>query len=151
MAPEAHRAVALNRLGDAIQVDETIRRQLKTVLAEELTRTPNASPVQVAAALRSEANHVFNNAFARANTIARTEIGAVMGDYRLAIMQAEGVEKKRWSSAHDGHTRPTHAAADAEGPIPMSQAFASNGLQRPHDPNGPAHEVCNCRCVLVAG
>jgi len=151
MAPEAHRAVSLTRLGDAIKVDETIRKQLKSVLSEELARTPNASPVQVAAALRSEANHVFNNAFARANTIARTEIGAVMGDYRLAIMQAEGVEKKRWSSAHDSHTRPTHSAADSEGPIPLWKAFASNGLQRPHDPNGPAHEVCNCRCVIVAG
>lgn len=150
-APETHRAVALGRLGDAIQVEETIRKQLSSTLADELARTPNASSVQVAAALRTEANHVFNNALARANTIARTEIGAVLGDYRLAIMQAEGVEKKRWSSAHDGHTRPTHSAADAQGPIPLNQAFQSNGLQRPHDPNGSAHEVCNCRCVLVAG
>lgn len=151
MAPEAHRGIALARLGDAIKVDDTIRRQLTATLTDELTRTPNASPAQVAAALRAEANHVFNNAFARANTIARTEIGAVMGDYRLAIMQAEGVEKKRWSSAHDAHTRPTHAAADAEGAIPLAQAFAANSLQRPHDPDGPAHEVCNCRCVLLAG
>lgn len=151
MAPEAHRDIALTRLGDAIKVEDTIRRQLVSTLTDELTRTPNASAVQVAAALRAEANHVFNNAFARANTIARTEIGAVMGDYRLAIMQAEGVEKKRWSSAHDGHTRPTHSAADAEGAIPMHQAFEANNLQRPHDPEGPAHEVCNCRCVLLAG
>jgi len=148
--PEAYRTIALNRLGDAVQVDDTTRTQLKTILTKTLQATPDAQPVQIARALREEANHVFNNAFARANTIARTEVGAVMGDYRKAIMLAEGVKTKRWSSAHDPLVRPTHSKAEAEGAIPMNQSFG-NKLDRPHDPDGDASEVCNCRCVLLAG
>lgn len=145
--PEEFRKIALNRLGDAVQVDATTRTQLKSILSEVLEATPDAQPVQIAKALREEANHVFNNAFHRANTIARTEVGAVMGDYRHGIMQAQGVKKKRWSSAHDPKVRPTHAAAEAEGAIPMDQKFTSTKMLRPHDPEGPASEVCNCRCV----
>lgn len=150
LPPEEHRAVALQRLGDAIQVDETIRSQLRSVLADELRRNPGAQPIQIAQALRAEASHVFANAFSRANTIARTEVGNVMGDYRAKVMQAEGVQKKRWASAHSGNTRPSHSEADAQGAIPWGAKFR-NGLDRPHDPNGSAAEVINCRCVLVAG
>jgi hypothetical protein len=150
LPPEQHRAVALGRLGDAIQVDDTVRRQLQSVLTAELSRQPMPQPVQIAQALRTEAGHVFDKAFARANTIARTEVGAVMGDYRAKIMKAEGVTLKRWSSMHDSHTRPTHSQAEADGAIKMDEPF-SNGLQRPHDPSGDASEVINCRCVIVAG
>ena len=150
LPPEAHRAVALNRLADAIQVDETIRTQLRSVMLDELKRNPSAQPAQIAQALRAEASHVFANAFSRASTIARTEVGNVMGDYRAAVMKAEGVKKKRWASAHRGNTRPSHSAADAQGAIPWDAKF-SNGLDRPHDPAGSAAEVINCRCVLIAG
>jgi hypothetical protein len=150
VAPEARRGISLARLGDAIGVDDTIRKQLTAVLHGELSRTPMPHPVQIASALRAEAAHVFDKAFVRAATIARTEVGSVMGDYRRKIMETEGVQKKRWSAVHDGHTRQSHLDASGDGSIPMSSKF-SNGLDRPHDPNGTAADVCNCRCVLIAG
>lgn len=149
MPPEAHRAVALGRLGDAIQIDETIRRQLSETLTAELSRQPMPSPPQLAAAIRQEASHVFDKAVARASTIARTEVGNVLGDYRAAVMEAEGVKGKRWSAVHDGHTRPSHLQAEAAGAIKWDEKFP-NGLTRPHDPiNGTGADVINCRCVLL--
>lgn len=144
--PEAHRAIALDRLGDAVQVDDTIRSQLKSVMQRELSQSPMPGPVNLAASLRAEANHVFDKAHTRANTIARTELGAVLGDYRNAIKLAEKHATHSWSSAGDGCVRLTHQLCESEGDIPIQQAF-SNGLKRPHDPEGDASEVCNCRCV----
>lgn len=146
--PEDRRGVALDRLGDAIKVDETIRRQLKAVLADQLSQPVMPSPVKVAEALRAEAKHVFDGAIARTNTIGRTEIGGVLSDYRAAIKAAEKRTTKSWSSAGDACVRATHRICEAEGEIPIGQAF-SNGLQRPHDPSGTAGEVCNCRCTEI--
>jgi len=149
MPPEAHRVVALDRLGDAIKVDETIRRQLSEAMRVELSRQPMPSPPQLAAALRQEAGQVFDRAIARASTIARTEVGNVLGDYRAAVMEAEGVKKKRWSAVHDGHTRESHLRAEGAGAIAWAEKFP-NGLTRPHDPvNGTGADVINCRCVLL--
>lgn len=53
------------------------------------------------------------------------------------------------NSAADEHVRPSHVACAAEGPIPFSEKF-SNGLDGPHDPNGPPGEIIACRCVILA-
>jgi len=148
-APEEHRNIALDRLGDVVDVNETTRKQLKATMERTLGDYAGATPIQIAEALRAEVKTVFDHAITRANTVARTELGNVMGDYRSAIMAANGVEKVRWISAHDNHVRESHQKCDAQGAIPMGQKF-SNGLRRPHDPEGEASEVINCRCVLVA-
>lgn len=148
-APEEHRDIVLDRLGDAVQINATTRKQIKASLERALEDNAGASPLQIATALRQEVKHVFDNAIVRSNTIARTELGSVMSDYRHAIMKAQGVEKVRWVSAHDSHVRPTHEAADEQGPIPMGSKF-TNGLTQPHQPGAPAAEVINCRCVLVS-
>ena len=56
--------------------------------------------------------------------------------------------KKRWMATLDGRTRHSHARLDGETVLP-GEAF-SNGCRFPGDPQGPAHEVYNCRCTLVA-
>ena len=56
--------------------------------------------------------------------------------------------KKRWMATMDGRTRHSHARLDGETVLP-GEAF-SNGCRFPGDPQGPAHEVYNCRCTLVA-
>ena len=148
-APEAHRDIALDRLGDAIKVNDTIRTQISDSLRRALGDNVGAQPATLAATLRAEVNHVFGDALTRANTIARTELGAVMSDYRHSIMKANGVKKVRWVSAHDPHVRPTHESADAAGPVNFGDEFP-NGLKQPHEPGASASEVINCRCVLVA-
>jgi hypothetical protein len=149
LPPEQHRSVALSRLGDAIKVDETIRSQLKTVLRREMDRKPMPKPSQIAQALRMESAATFKDAFARAATIARTEVSSVMSDTRAAVAKAEGCDEKGWSTAKDGCVRETHRDAEAEGFIPVGQKFKSNLMDRPHAPEGSAKEVCNCRCVAM--
>lgn len=56
--------------------------------------------------------------------------------------------KQEWVSARDGRTRDSHRAIDGE-KIKIGGVF-SNGCRYPGDPHGPAWEVYNCRCTLVA-
>lgn len=59
---------------------------------------------------------------------------------------------KQWMATLDKHTRDTHAEIDGE-QQPVGDKWHhikfSNGCEYPGDPNGPAHEVFNCRCTLV--
>lgn len=60
---------------------------------------------------------------------------------------------KEWMATLDGRTRDSHRHLDGEqikvGDKWHPQKF-SNGLRYPGDPEGPAREVYNCRCTLVA-
>lgn len=56
--------------------------------------------------------------------------------------------KKEWLATLDGRTRHSHAMLDGE-QVDNEKKF-SNGCMFPGDPNGPAAEVYNCRCALIA-
>ena len=56
--------------------------------------------------------------------------------------------KKCWLATLDGRTRHSHAMLDGE-KVDNEKKF-SNGCMFPGDPNGPAYEVYNCRCTLIA-
>lgn len=56
--------------------------------------------------------------------------------------------KKEWMATLDGRTRHSHAMLDGE-QVDNEKKF-SNGCMFPGDPNGPAAEVYNCRCTLIA-
>lgn len=91
----------------------------------------------------------------RALQIARTEVMGALNGGTLAGMQARadafGVPmKKRWLSAHDSRTRPSHAAADGQ-TVDLDQPFTVGGhlLQHPADPMGAAAEVISCRCCML--
>lgn len=56
--------------------------------------------------------------------------------------------KKEWLATLDGRTRHSHATLDGE-QVDNEKKF-SNGCMFPGDPNGPAAEIYNCRCTLVA-
>lgn len=92
----------------------------------------------------------------RARTVARTEVvGAYNGGLHDAFaMIVEGdpdtAYVKRWLATDDHRTRPDHV--DADGQVrPWGQPFNVGGfqMQYPHDPDGPPHEVINCRCTLL--
>lgn len=59
---------------------------------------------------------------------------------------------KEWMSTLDDRTRDSHRAIDGE-KISVGDKWHptkfSNGCRFPGDPQGPAHEVYNCRCTLV--
>jgi len=90
---------------------------------------------------RIQSVYKFNSS--RARTIARTESGAVMNRSTDEEYKKLGVEKKQWI----GGTRPSHSKID--GQIKNYNEPFDNGLMYPHDPSGPAGEVCNCKCCLA--
>lgn len=60
-----------------------------------------------------------------------------------------GIElKKEWLATLDGRTRHSHAVLDGE-KQDNDKPF-SNGCMFPGDPSGPAAEIYNCRCTLIA-
>lgn len=86
-------------------------------------------------------------------TFARTAMtGAQNAGVNESLKQAKmlGINvMKMWMATLDGRTRDSHRHLDGE-KIPVGDEFKfSNGLEYPGDPDGPAHEVFNCRCTLV--
>lgn len=70
-----------------------------------------------------------------------------MGSYRRA--SGMGIElQKQWMASLDSRTRDSHRELDGE-KADIDGRF-SNGLSYPGDPTGPASEVWNCRCTMVA-
>lgn len=56
--------------------------------------------------------------------------------------------KKEWLATLDSRTRHSHAMLDGE-KVDQDKKF-SNGCRFPGDPQGPAWEIYNCRCTMVA-
>lgn len=54
----------------------------------------------------------------------------------------------RWMATLDSRTRSSHRALDGE--VAGDDGMFSNRCRYPGDPQGPASEVWNCRCTLVA-
>jgi len=103
----------------------------------------------------------------RARTVARTEVvGAYNGGLYDAFSMIVDNDPdtdwvKRWLATEDHRTRPDHREADGQ-VVPFSQPFIIGGEQDatgqivggfqmmyPHDPEGPPHEVINCRCTML--
>lgn len=75
------------------------------------------------------------------------ENGGRMNSYQRA--QKMGIDvKQEWEATLDGRTRHSHRSLDGE-IIKVGQKF-SNGCRFPGDPEGPAWEVYNCRCTIIA-
>jgi hypothetical protein len=79
-----------------------------------------------------------------------TQATALTSVVELANLGAQGYVEKRWVSHHDEKVRDSHSEADGQ-TVHMSEEFyvGSAFLQYPGDPNGPAEEIRNCRCVVV--
>lgn len=83
---------------------------------------------------------------------ARTAVTGAQNAGRMdsyAAAEKMGIKlKKEWLATLDSRTRHSHAMLDGE-QIEPNETF-SNGCRFPGDPQGPAREVYNCRCTLVA-
>lgn len=88
--------------------------------------------------------------------IARTEVSQVLSQTRFRAFQVEGVKKKIWVTAGDETVRHDHVSF---GRLPkqdmnfnfMTSVGKGGILRMPSDAAGPAEQVINCRCVLIAG
>lgn len=95
----------------------------------------------------------------RANTIAYNESSKAMNFGRYEALR-QYIERtgadpdeviSEWRSLRDGRVRDTHVAMDGQTARFNADFVSPSGarLKFPHDPNGPAHEVINCRCYLI--
>ncbi len=141
--PQAQNAV-YQRLQKVTQINDTMRDRLRTAVNQGMDQ--GESIEQIAKRIQKELQSTLN----RARTIARTEVNAAAADARTIQFKAVfGKDyKKEWVSSRDAFVRIPHE--DVDGEIVAANELFSNGLDRPHDPNGPANEVINCRCVELA-
>lgn len=89
------------------------------------------------------------------NSAIRTARTAVTGAQNAGRMDSYaaaekiGIKlKKQWLATLDSRTRHSHAVLDGE-KVDQDKKF-SNGCRFPGDPQGPAWEIYNCRCTMVA-
>lgn len=106
--------------------------------------------------LRTRVALIFDisSSSAKALQIARTESGAFMNGARDTMFDAQGFDNLDWVTAGDETVRSHHVAFGRAGPHPrgfnyLSIIGDSGMLTRPHDPDAPAKEVVNCRCIMV--
>lgn len=145
-AAEMSTAIALreNRLRNAgTLVWERVRKDLQKAVDEG---TPNT---ELAAAVRSSFQGINDQ---RAMAIAQTETTVVYETARDMVFREAGVQWTQW--LHSGlseHARVTHQAAHLQ-IREMGEAFNIGGvpMRFPGDPDAPADEVINCRCVRIA-
>ena len=86
----------------------------------------------------------------RAERIARTETCGAYNAGAIDAGFAEGQAVKVWMATGDDRTRDDHLAA-AGACVPIADRFTVGGeaLMMPGDPQGPAHQIINCRCTVV--
>lgn len=128
----------------AANIQKTMKRVLDTAVAEGWTQDETAE------ALRTAFNHI--NRGGRLGVVARTSASGTINGARSFAMAAAGVEKHEWLTVRDKHVRDTHRAYEKKGAVPIGSNFAKGKgytLRYPHDPDAPAGEVINCRCVTV--
>lgn len=99
--------------------------------------------------IRNRISEVYNEAQGfRAETIARTEVGAAQNFGRTAEMENQKVEKRVWIATFS-NTRDEHAEADGQ-VVNVGEPFNVGGesLDYPGDPSGSAWNTINCQCSV---
>ena len=143
-SPEGIKILESRRI-PLVGTNETLRDNLRREIAEAMGKGETVNQV------KKRVKKVMNIQDSRALTIARTEVGAATSGARFGEMKAQGVLYTSWSTVGLGATPPreSHIAAQAVGPKPLGETFAGTRCRYPHDPEGPAGEVINCRCVSI--
>ena len=100
--------------------------------------------------LATRIKRIHNRSGNRAATIARTEVGKAgeFGAYREST--ESGLVEGHWWVPGGENIRDSHAAMRGQYAI-LGTNFTTgkgNSLMHPHDPQGVASEVINCKCVL---
>lgn len=141
---EVDTADLVKRLGSEVtQINETVRNELQENLADAVEANETVGEV------RKRVKAVMNVTLSRSTTIARTEVGAASERSRYILNQEMGFDKIKWISARDSHVRDEPYNHRIDGEVIINGEKFSNGLRVPHDPEGEAGNVINCRCTHV--
>jgi len=137
-------------------VGREIKREIRKGIARMVEQ--NATVKEIADEVRRISNYQL--APGRTMTIARTETGTASNNVRRIGMESAGVAYMSWVAAPDARAEHkaindlTAAAAASNEPFELGHDFAPEvgapgTLRYPHDPQGDASMVINCRCVMV--
>jgi hypothetical protein len=126
-----------NRLREIKGITDSVRQDVLNAL-----KKPNIEEGDIKAIIKSG----LDISEGRAGTIARTEIAGITADAEIMALQEAGVTHIQWFSMGDNDVRESHRI---DGQIRAIGTPFTNGLLYPHDPNGDADEVINCRCWFV--
>lgn len=132
---------------DVTRISQTTRQQIQEAIT--IGQREGMGAAQTARIIRDRTRVI---GAARAMTIARTETGIVAASSQERALDALTIDRrKKWVAALGERTRSTHAEANQQ-ERGRDEAFDVGGakLMHPLDPNGPAREIINCRCVSVA-
>lgn len=142
-------------------VNSTLAKEVKAAFVEVFKEAPfDVATLQEhirrkLPELRGALRKAFRNRASRASAIARTETGRASNGARLQQMDREGVEQHQWVTSGDVfvRTKPpkTHDHVVLDGVVKdLGDSFRENStLRHPHDPEGQAGDVINCRCVTA--
>ena len=78
-----------------------------------------------------------------------------MSNVRHEMFALQGFEKLEWVTAGDEHVRPDHEEFGAAGAKKLGFDYmtlvegGSGSLKMPGDPEAPANQVVNCRCIQI--
>jgi hypothetical protein len=150
----------LEYLRNFVLTETGVRKRIKLVsgvtlkrLRAELERGISEGMGIEEIARNIERSNVVNRV--RARVIARTEIVSASNEGSQRGAYSTGLDlRKMWIVTPDGNERDSHRevsiSSQAE-PLGMNEAFILSGeeAQYPGDPNLPAKEAINCRCVIV--
>ncbi len=127
----------------------TLRRRLAGTLADGFAEG------QSVAELSERVSREFNVSFSRAQTIARTEVGAAVEEAAHEGRRQAGVPLKAWLWSRKESGRPSHQQTELQtrdNPIPLEQDFviAGEGVTCPHPraTGRPDHDI-NCGCTVL--
>lgn len=132
---------------------QTIQRNLRRSMSEAIANGETLGEI------RDRVRTVYGTAGSpsKTATVARTEASGIANAIRDEMFTGAGVENAEWETAGDEVVRDHHKVFGAAGKQPRGfnyLSLVSDGgvgrLRYPHDPEGPAEEVINCRCVLLA-
>jgi SPP1 gp7 family putative phage head morphogenesis protein len=135
---------------------ETVKDAIRVSLTEGISSGEGVGE------LSDRVRKVYNEAGNRATTIARTESATAINRGRHEMMNKQGIKKTEWLTAMDGEVRDSHRAlnrsvADLGAVFRYVLSFPDSGiisggysqLRFPNDPQAPAAEVINCRCITL--
>jgi HK97 family phage portal protein len=123
------------------QINDTTFKKLQSEFAESFAE--GETRVQLVDRVQNTYGDITR---ARAETIARTETHGVLQYGTLKAYEQAMLPTKVWVTVGDSKVRASHQSLDGE-EVPTKEYF-SNGLKFPSDPDGPASETINCRCVI---
>ena len=145
LADDAAMKYIIRRTQEIVGVNETLRSKLLVSLRDSIQE--GMTEQEATQVVMDTVGKQIDQARTRARTIARTETHAAYSDGRQEAMESTEPYGKMWISSNDPKVRAEHQIS---GQVRKWGEAFSNGLQRPHDPNGAAGNVINCRCKCIA-